>query len=347
MPPSHHSSSSHSSHSSFSSHSSSSFRSSSSRSSFSSSRPSSHSTTSHSSSYGASFGSSRPAGNSYRPSSSFRNRVNQPRVSVGMATPRPIRCRTHDYIYFPVSWVNNGTTYQAGYYDENGTHYDTVALSDEKGDTTVELECEYCGTRAKYKWEDGEIPACTHCGAPMSVKDLAKDTVVSDAAGGSSYTGGTAAPKKSKRKIWLWVVIGMLVLSWLMPSRNSSSSSSSSQSSTYTQTQTYTQPQAQQKMLYLKEVTPGVFRECTSADCTRSLVWSAEDESYYDAETEAWLWRNTDVNPPVWQYWFEGYSSDYGDYGWMEWENGTWYVEMSRGNWQVYPGDTSELWHIT
>ena len=56
--------------------------------------------------------------------------------------------------------------------------------------------------------------------------------------------------------------------------------------------------------------------------------------------------HNTELSPAVWQYWFEGVSSDYGDYGWMECEGKDWYVEVSSGNWQKYPGSTASLWHI-
>ena len=81
------------------------------------------------------------------------------------------------------------------------------------------------------------------------------------------------------------------------------------------------------------------------------LEYEAESGNYYDKETDCWLWQNTDVTPAVWQYWFEGISSDYGDYGWMEWDDSekTWYIEASEGNWIALPAkyDTGRLWHIS
>ena len=54
--------------------------------------------------------------------------------------------RRHDYIFYPVAWVDQstGTSYQAGYYDEDGKRYDSVAFK--KGDNyeNVVCHCPYC-----------------------------------------------------------------------------------------------------------------------------------------------------------------------------------------------------------
>ena len=51
--------------------------------------------------------------------------------------------------------------------------------------------------------------------------------------------------------------------------------------------------------------------------------------------------------------WFEGISSEYGDYGWMEYDpyDEWWYIEVSEGEWKLLDGDIIEenkdrLWHI-
>ena len=77
------------------------------------------------------------------------------------------------------------------------------------------------------------------------------------------------------------------------------------------------------------------------------LRWDANSDSFYDPETDTYFWYNTDLENPVWQYWVEGVSSDYGDYGWMEYNNGKWYVEVSDGNWREYTGNPSGFWYIT
>ncbi len=80
----------------------------------------------------------------------------------------------------------------------------------------------------------------------------------------------------------------------------------------------------------------------------KTLVWDAAEDSYYDADSDCWLWYNTDVNPPIWQYWYEGISSDFGDYGWMEHDADGWWIERDAGDWIALPDryDTSGLWYI-
>jgi hypothetical protein len=75
-----------------------------------------------------------------------------------------------------------------------------------------------------------------------------------------------------------------------------------------------------------------------------------EDGNYYDPDTDCYFWYNIDVYPNTWQYWYEGISSDYGDYGWMEYDvsEGLWYIQVSDYDWIVLPDeyDTSYLWYI-
>jgi hypothetical protein len=82
----------------------------------------------------------------------------------------------------------------------------------------------------------------------------------------------------------------------------------------------------------------------------RECYWDDEYECYYDEETDCYFVYADEVNPPEWQYWYEGISSDYGDYGWMSYhyDEGLWYIETSSGNWEVLPDryDTSDLWHV-
>ena len=99
--------------------------------------------------------------------------------------------------------------------------------------------------------------------------------------------------------------------------------------------------------IHLTERVPGVWR-ITDSGGSKTLVWDDGEESYHDEASDLWLWYNTDVEPPLWQYWYEPISGDYGSYGWMEYENETWYIETSQGRWIEVPEkyDTSSLWHI-
>ena len=80
----------------------------------------------------------------------------------------------------------------------------------------------------------------------------------------------------------------------------------------------------------------------------RDVPWNSEYDSYYDKQTDCYFILNTDMDPPIWQYWFEGISSDYGDYGWMEHDETGWYIEASYGDWIELPAkyDAGSLWYI-
>ena len=102
------------------------------------------------------------------------------------------------------------------------------------------------------------------------------------------------------------------------------------------------------KTLYLKRGNSGGYRFTGDSGYDKKLTWDKAEESYYDDETGLWLWFNTDVKPPLWQYWYEPISGDFGNYGWMECEDGRWYIEESRGNWVLLPKkyDASALWYV-
>ena len=86
-----------------------------------------------------------------------------------------------------------------------------------------------------------------------------------------------------------------------------------------------------------------------SSDYDLNLIWSDYDESYYDADSDCYVWFNTDMDPSLWQYWYEGISSNYEDSGWMEFENGNWYIETKSGNWEQIDlsGYGDRIWHFS
>ena len=87
-----------------------------------------------------------------------------------------------------------------------------------------------------------------------------------------------------------------------------------------------------------------------AAPLERDVPWNSEYDAYYDKQTDCYFFMNTEVDPPIWQYWFEGISSDYGDYGWMEWDarERRWYIQTGSDNWIVLPEkyDAGKLWHF-
>lgn len=82
----------------------------------------------------------------------------------------------------------------------------------------------------------------------------------------------------------------------------------------------------------------------------RTCEWNDEFDCYYDPVTDCYFWYNDTTKTHTWQYWYEGISSDYGDYGWMEWDSTEqqWYIEVSDGEWTELPAeyDRSYLWHV-
>lgn len=82
----------------------------------------------------------------------------------------------------------------------------------------------------------------------------------------------------------------------------------------------------------------------------RYCDWDDEMECYYDPETDCYFWYNDTTKTHTWQYWYEDISSDYGDYGWMEFDSTEkqWYIEVADEEWTELPSeyDRSNLWHV-
>jgi predicted RNA-binding Zn-ribbon protein involved in translation (DUF1610 family) len=237
-----------------------------------------------------------------------------------------IRGLTHDYNYYPEDFTgSDGRVYHRGYYDENGQYYQNVGVENE----TVELECPYCGTRAKIKWKEGMLPKCEACGGEYDIHtDKAAPT--QQVSGNPYGTPGAGAQNNSAggkilrfAAIAAVVVIGLAILGVFSGSKDKGSS----------------------------EVVQQVGGDTLYVDAIgRDCVWDEEIGSWYDDESQCWFEFNRDLNPAQWQYWYENISSDYGDYGWMEYDDKEkqWYIETDAGNWEKLPStyNTSKLWHM-
>lgn len=320
MPPrghssSHHSSSHHSSHS--SSH-------------HSSNHSSSRSHSSHSSSHHSSYAS--PVRSSYRRSTPVhRRRTSQPYGwnSALNGAVGHFYGAAHDYDYYPQGWTaSDGRYFEEGYYDENGRHYDNMIMA---GSETM-LKCEYCGSRMVYKWKEGDLPVCDKCGATLRIDITDKEK--------ASYSG--SASDRGFKEVFSGihpigkVAIGIFLVSLSLPlfvivaALFATSTSHNSFGTTRYETT------SAGNSIYVEEIGRTCYRD---------------GEDWYDSQTECWFYYNDEVSPYQWQYWYEGISSDYGDYGWMEYDMGeeAWYIETDDGNWVHLPADydTSKLWHMT
>lgn len=378
MPPSRHSSSSHSSRSSSSRSSS---RSSSSRSSYSSSRssssrgPSSHSSGSYSSRSTSLFGrSSSSPGPSRHSSGSFgsapaqsggrdwRPRVNQPTGFVSATHRRPVYYygRKHSYAYYPEDWTDaeTGASYQKGYYDENGQRYENVAFEENGKYKSVVCGCPYCGldtildlgadAAAEHSLK------CPNCGGPMEIRSEL-DTILSEVPENTHVYNSEESLKNAfpqqKKKTRLWPIVLALMLAFSAVNR----------------VRARLRPEPVQQLpttvssgntislapfgdhLYLEKQEDGSYHVVTDVlRADKLLDYERDSDNYYDEASDCWLWYNREVEPAVWQYWYEGISSDYGDWGWMEHAADGWHIEASEGNWIPLPEkyDASGLWYI-
>ena len=101
--------------------------------------------------------------------------------------------------------------------------------------------------------------------------------------------------------------------------------------------------------LYLHDLGDNTYRVVTkNDDYEKKLIWDQEFQAYYDSESDCYLWYDVDAVPDLWRYWYKGISSDYGDYGWMEYEPDGWFIEESKSTMVELPSkyDSSKLWHI-
>ena len=208
----------------------------------------------------------------------------------------------------------------------------------------VVCKCEYCGTISKVSWTgETQALACPSCGGPLNVTACIDEYTQDPAYTNAPASSGSV--QRSKRRIGCGIafLIGLvvLILASLFEGLHT----------------------RQEAVTTEPPVTAAVFGETVWLDRNedgsyrispdgkesydKKLTWDYGADSYYDRETECWLWYNTDVVPNLWQYWYEGISSEYGS-GWMEYEPDGWFVETDPGEWIKLPADmdTGRLWHM-
>ncbi len=264
--------------------------------------------------------------------------------------------RRHDYVYYPESWTDEstGTYYEKGYYDENGRHYDSVAFTKDGKYENVMCRCPYCGQNSVLDLTEKEAGArklqCPHCGGPMEIVSELDDTVTQVPENTHVYHSEESLrkfrqqPKKKSR----WWIIAVILLAFSLFSRIGRSAPQNSYAPQQSQQIQLIGQSTADDVIVLTKTGPSSYRISSSQVGDKTLVWDPEAESYYDAETECWLWYNTDVEPALWQYWYEGISSEYGESGWMEHEDSGWYIEAAWEDWIELPQtfDMSRLWYI-
>ena len=224
--------------------------------------------------------------------------------------------RSHDYVYYPNSWTNaEGRTFEAGYYDEDGNRYRNVVVENEE---TV-LTCEYCGSQTKVVWKEGLAPNCENCGAPLQidVREKAQETA-------SSYSGSETGRSGGGLKVILLAIVIILAAMFFISFVSG------------------VIRDREEEFVAVDQISDSIYVEEIGRTCY------LDGEDYYDPETECWFWFNEEYG--VWQYWYEGISSNYGDYGWMEYayDEDQWYIQAGEQEWVPLPDQLKAdyLWHF-
>ncbi len=288
-----------------------------------------------------------------------RPRSNQPRGWSGTEhsgiMPVLHYCRNHNYEYYPSDWTDadTGTHYEKGYYDENGRHYEDVAFLRDGKYKNVLCKCEYCDTVTKLDLEKDGPLICPQCGGTMKLlselDEYTRDPNYEKNRSIPSYVDYADLNKpqtqpRTRSYFGLWKIFLVILavaaavgLAYGLTSRSAQGG----------------EPPVSNvdlfgSSVYLRQTAPGAYAIADSSTYDKVMRWSSGDDSYYDSASGLYLWYNTDLSPNLWQYWYEPISGDYGDYGWMEYEDGTWYIEAERGQWVPVPAsyDTAPLWHV-
>lgn len=267
-----------------------------------------------------------------------KKRSNQPRGYKGAVAATMLRSAVHDYYYYPTGWTDEetGTFYESGYYDEAGKHYDQVTIRNGAEYETM-LACEYCGTNIKLKWTEGAIPSCPNCGALL--REMTENSVVEDILKDQPVSTGTKKMNLKPIYIGIFFMTIIMVMPFLrifLSTFIRELNKNLYDINSTTTTSTYYAEEDDGRSIYVNEIG----REC---------YWDDENEYYYDEASDCYFFFNDETDTPEWQYWYEGISSDFGDYGWMfyDYDEEQWYIEDS-GEWIILPDsyDTSILWHF-
>ena len=294
-----------------------------------------------------------------------RPRVNQPIGFLLYSTLKPkyYYGKQHDYVYYPESWTDrgSGTTYEKGYYDENGQYYADVSFTKDGKYENVVCNCPYCGQDTILNLTSDDIAAknlqCPHCGGPMTIMSELDEYLQQPTENTHVYHSEESLrqfserAKKKKSRKW-WIIGFVLLILYAIGSVSEYSYDSNDYLNQTDQQYHYDSGLSSSfgSEIRLKSNGRNAYQFAGSADQTydKRLIWDSDADSYYDASSDCWIWYNTDVEPAIWQYWYEGISSDYGDYGWMEHDSSGWYIEKSQNNWIQLPSkyDTGELWYI-
>ena len=106
------------------------------------------------------------------------------------------------------------------------------------------------------------------------------------------------------------------------------------------------------RFLYSFRTRPAFSKSLTALRTVLSEIDSSfilEGDVYYlkdDNSKITYLRFDRSWTPPDIQYWFEDFSSNYGDYGWLKYESydNEWYVEIGPDIWEIVENPPDYFW---
>ncbi len=282
--------------------------------------------------------------------------TNQPSGYSGRLRPTRHYCKFHNYTYYPEAWTDKktGVSYNAGYYDENGAYYSDLAFRRDGKFDNVIAKCDYCGNTVKLDWKDGDELKCKSCGAPMRMEtaldEYTQDPTYTNSMQNASGTNRQAVGCLTSFGVFFAMIFGAGICSAGMDilSDYEYSKYINSNPGTGTSVSSPSNTSLFGTTLYLDDIGNNTYKVVDKdADWEKKLKWDYGADSYYDPDTDCYVWYNTDVAPNLWQYWYDDIAGS-NEYGWMEYENPDWYIEVSEGEWEKYSDSDlpDYMWHI-
>jgi len=228
-----------------------------------------------------------------------------------------------DYNYYPGLKLLDGT---------NGTNKIV--------DSEMLFVCEYCNTEIKAAWNEGQKPLCPNCNAQMTEGCFVEDELVRNDFDKYYSSDATKRYRKLLKIFETTKTITLIVVMFMVIAVATAVYQSHITNRNQTISSSNTENNQDKDSLYIEAL-------------GRTCYWVNEYESYYDPVTDCYFWYNNKIDHPDWQYWYEGISSKYDGYGWMEYDyiEEQWYIETSNGKWEklsenIAKSNTIRLWHM-
>lgn len=296
-------------------------------------------------------------------------------VEHSSVKPMILHCYFHDYAYYDSDFVgSDGVYYDKGYYDETGKYYPELVIEDKP--IIQGAVCKYCGTNVVINFDSIdtlEEVKCSSCGASIDLKDcfpVNTDYRVEEVSMYSDHEEvirneeveqyfAKQEEKELNNQKWKFLAMFFPFAFCLIIPISTLVMIAESCDPIY-ETSEYQEFEEYQDSIYYEEnddylttiddynvdllgqiiYVPEIDRQCT---------WSRDYECYYDNITDCYFVYNSEISVPQVQYWYEDYSSAYGDYGWLEYDvlEDMWYVEINDGVWKGIDNPPDYFWHTS